>query len=1213
MSDHDQDKPTSADEPSLEQGADQKSDATPPAVKRSWKRWLLPVAALVTIVALSVVLWGKLRDDNWAYYTDDEGLRVSVEEKKERMVLWDEPHQALFQEQPEEKADSKDAAVPDADAAPDADPDTDAEDEPSFNQASERVEAAFSADGSMMVLTRWSKDFEKTSPEETGADLYLSTWDGRVWSRPAPMADLNSKSNERGPAFSRDGKYLYFCSDRADSAGGYDIYVARRDSDNWTAVERLGDSVNSPQNETGPASSPDDKKLYFSTDRDSLSEAQDIFVAARVIIPSEKKEPVVADATKIDPKAKTNPKAKPAPKVVKKKAADAKPELPPVPVFAQAESVSNLNSESDDIEASMTGRGDHVFIASDRDGGEGSRFGLYLSRVLDGRVLAPQKVDVYIKEGNATDPAVRMEGFDLLFSSDADLAAGDEKLAAGEPGYRLYRSTTREVVGYTDLSNWDRFKQLMNDIGWWILLALLALIALIYLLEKWRDITDLFHRCLAASAILHLLLLMFLMYWLIAQAIEGGDRQSPDVTLSIDALAEEELAMESEQELAQVAQTTQLVMDKNVQEFKEMKFIPKDAVSDPIPVARRSSDQSLTSDFTPSKASAAATAESSVQAPKTDVALLKDLAPTELPALEVEQLEVAEVNAAEQVEPIDPTKDDFQRNEDVIAQIDTKQVDVKEAKNVKINVQSSETSVEKSTQPSPTTDNVEVVEGFEASDVAKAVGGQTAVDSLQNNLPGSNPTDALTSGIELSVKAVDPTKGDFKGTGGSLGTVKTSKANTGGADNGQVDVESTSNSVGGSGKPTPTTDTGGSEVRPSDGVEAPGGPPTLEGFSDQLALAKNLPGQDAKDSLASGVKFETPKHLEGKVLSRFIKRLSGKPSLDVIKSLGGSDATEAAIGRALDWFTRHQEADGHWDMKKHGGSASADTAGTGLALLCYYGHGYQQDKEKNHKHTKALVKALDWMVKQQKKNGDLRGAGGGNHGMYAHGIAAIALCEGYGLTKDPKLKQPAINAIDFILKAQHEGGGWRYQPGQPGDLSVTGWHTMALHSAQMADLTVPEEAFAKSTKFVTSVSGGKLGGIYGYTTPGGSQPAMVATGMFLRQLDLAKPTEPRMQESARFIKGQMIKSGKPNFYFDYYAQLALYQHQGPIWEAWNENLKKTYLAEQKKTGDEAGSWDPVGQHVGSGGRVLSTGLAVLSLEVYYRLLPMFGFGRDEAP
>ena len=52
------------------------------------------------------------------------------------------------------------------------------------------------------------------------------------------------------------------------------------------------------------------------------------------------------------------------------------------------------------------------------------------------------------------------------------------------------------------------------------------------------------------------------------------------------------------------------------------------------------------------------------------------------------------------------------------------------------------------------------------------------------------------------------------------------------------------------------------------------------------------------------------------------------------------------------------------------------------------------------------------------------------------------------------------------------------------------------------------------------------------------------------------------------------------------------------------------VALQHANGANKGSWDPKGKHVNSGGRVLATGLAVLSLEVYYRLLPMYGFGRD---
>ena len=52
---------------------------------------------------------------------------------------------------------------------------------------------------------------------------------------------------------------------------------------------------------------------------------------------------------------------------------------------------------------------------------------------------------------------------------------------------------------------------------------------------------------------------------------------------------------------------------------------------------------------------------------------------------------------------------------------------------------------------------------------------------------------------------------------------------------------------------------------------------------------------------------------------------------------------------------------------------------------------------------------------------------------------------------------------------------------------------------------------------------------------------------------------------------------------------------------------------QRKDGDEAGSWNPSGSHAAAGGRVVSTTMATLSLEVYYRLLPMYGCRNKDAP
>ena len=77
--------------------------------------------------------------------------------------------------------------------------------------------------------------------------------------------------------------------------------------------------------------------------------------------------------------------------------------------------------------------------------------------------------------------------------------------------------------------------------------------------------------------------------------------------------------------------------------------------------------------------------------------------------------------------------------------------------------------------------------------------------------------------------------------------------------------------------------------------------------------------------------------------------------------------------------------------------------------------------------------------------------------MYSHAIATMALCEGYGLTQDKRLRDPAQKAINFIVKSQNTvDGGWRYQPGMAGDTSVFGWVLFALRSGSLAGLDVPK-------------------------------------------------------------------------------------------------------------------------------------------------------------
>ena len=208
----------------------------------------------------------------------------------------------------------------------------------------------------------------------------------------------------------------------------------------------------------------------------------------------------------------------------------------------------------------------------------------------------------------------------------------------------------------------------------------------------------------------------------------------------------------------------------------------------------------------------------------------------------------------------------------------------------------------------------------------------------------------------------------------------------------------------------------------------------------------------------------------------------------VMAKLGGTEQTETAVDRALEFLAGVQSEDGRWDLSEHGGASKHDMAATGIALLAFYGRGERHDEACQYR--QVVQKGMQWLVDQQdKSDGDLRGTKPRGD-MYDHGIASLALVEAYGVTEDGELRARAQSAINFIAAAQHEEGGWRYQPGQRGDLSVSGWIIMALASAQMSDLKVDAATLDGAGRFLTAVSSGKDGGVGARAGPGGGRPAL---------------------------------------------------------------------------------------------------------------------------
>ncbi len=331
---------------------------------------------------------------------------------------------------------------------------------------------------------------------------------------------------------------------------------------------------------------------------------------------------------------------------------------------------------------------------------------------------------------------------------------------------------------------------------------------------------------------------------------------------------------------------------------------------------------------------------------------------------------------------------------------------------------------------------------------------------------------------------------------------------------------------------------------------------------------------------------------------------------------GGTIESEAAVTRGLEWLVRHQNSDGSWslDGRFANPGGHSDTAATAMALLPFLGAG-QTHLHGNYR--KTVKGGIDWLVKNQvhsndpRTNGSLMGQGIGR--MYAHGQAAIALCEAFALTQDSKLRAPAQLAIDFIVRAQHSQGGWRYTPGEAGDTSVVGWQIMALRSAQMAYLKVPQEVFDKANLFLDKVQADSVGSEYSYTPNSRASHAMTAEGLLCRQYGGWPANHPALLKgSSKLLKENLPSQSDSNIYYWYYATQVMHHIGGDYWETWNNRLRDLLIETQVKQGPEAGSWDPVAgrdsharHSASSGGRLFQTALSICTLEVYYRHMPLY--------
>ncbi len=338
---------------------------------------------------------------------------------------------------------------------------------------------------------------------------------------------------------------------------------------------------------------------------------------------------------------------------------------------------------------------------------------------------------------------------------------------------------------------------------------------------------------------------------------------------------------------------------------------------------------------------------------------------------------------------------------------------------------------------------------------------------------------------------------------------------------------------------------------------------------------------------------------------------SGKQA--ALRKYGGTAESERAVNSGLRWLQNNQQFDGSWSFgspgpgARPGRLASTDMGATSMALLCFLGAGHTHRSDGEFRET--VSKGIEFLMKGARGNrttADLRGAYQDNSGMYVQGLATIVLCEAYAMEPDDSgLKRLARKAVHAIEMAQDKkGGGWRYAPGDAGDTSVVGWQVMALHSAKSAGIAVSRETERRVELFLDSVQEYD-GARYKYM-PGrrdNTTPSMTSAGLLCRMYLGWRHDNAALESGVGYLS-EIGPSGN-DMYYNYYATQVVHHWGGETWRKWNAVMREQLVERQITEGPAAGSWIPRDPHAYAGGQIYETALCLLTLEIYYRHLPLY--------
>jgi len=311
-----------------------------------------------------------------------------------------------------------------------------------------------------------------------------------------------------------------------------------------------------------------------------------------------------------------------------------------------------------------------------------------------------------------------------------------------------------------------------------------------------------------------------------------------------------------------------------------------------------------------------------------------------------------------------------------------------------------------------------------------------------------------------------------------------------------------------------------------------------------------------------------------------------------------------AVDRGLTFLASKQLEDGCWLSPGYG----RNTGIVSLATLAFLSRGHEPGRGP---HGSRIEQAISWVTSNQKSGLIIRDTSHGE--LYSHGISTLMLGEVIGMVDAKRKGLETVHrvhrtAINIILRAQNVPkdrwnlGGWRYTPSsEVSDISVSGWQLLALRAAKDTGLPVPDKNIRQAVHYIKRCAHPTGGFSY---QPGGD-PNTGRTGTGILSLEICgEHGSAEARRGGDWLLKNPLKWKGPFFYYGaYYSSQGMYQLGGKYWKQWQPISEKLLLEKQ----NEDGSWPPPpgATHEEQAGTIYTTAMAILSLGVEFRYLPIY--------